>query len=90
MWEPNFGDEGPNLSGAVYQALGAASMCWLPRPSDQIFDTEQATDIAEGLLGWLRETVAELRHAPACPGDTGCWCPISQMLALWDGHSQNG
>ena len=31
---------------AVYEAIGAASMAWTPRPGDQVFDCETASQIA--------------------------------------------
>lgn len=40
---------------AVYLALGAASMCWTPRPSDQVFQPEEADAIGRALLEWLGE-----------------------------------
>lgn len=34
---------------AVFEAVGAASMCWNPKPGDQVFDTERASKIATDL-----------------------------------------
>jgi hypothetical protein len=31
---------------AVFEAVGAASMCWKPRPSSEVFDPEAAEKIA--------------------------------------------
>lgn len=31
---------------AVFEAVGAASLCWNPRPSNQVFDTTEAERIA--------------------------------------------
>lgn len=44
---PTLADE---LSGAVYEALGAASMAWDPQPSTQVFDSEKAAEIGRDLL----------------------------------------
>lgn len=38
---------------AVYLALGAASMCWEPRPGDQVFQPERADAIGKALLDRL-------------------------------------
>ena len=35
---------------AIGQAIGAASMCWTPRPSDAVFDSESALAIADALI----------------------------------------
>lgn len=35
-----------NLYHAVFEAIGSASMCWQPRPGDQVFDSEQASKVA--------------------------------------------
>lgn len=34
----------------IGEAIGAASMCWIPRPSDQVFDSEQASKIVDDLI----------------------------------------
>jgi hypothetical protein len=54
MWQPELnGEEIEPLESAVYQALGAASMCWIPHPSGE-FDSTRAKDIGDGLLAWMR------------------------------------
>jgi len=40
---------------AVFEAIGAASMCWNPRPSSEVFATEQATQIAVDLCFKIAE-----------------------------------
>lgn len=56
LWAPVFHpEETPNIEGAVYQALGAASMCWENMDHAGIFQSEEATAIAEGLLAFIRE-----------------------------------
>ena len=35
---------------AIGQAIGAASMCWTPRPSDAVFDSTAALAIADELI----------------------------------------
>ena len=31
---------------AVFECIGAASMCWNPRPTNEVFDSERASKIA--------------------------------------------
>ena len=37
----------------IFQALGAASMCWEPRPGNLVFDSDLASKIGEGLIGYI-------------------------------------
>ena len=30
----------------------------------------------------LIDRVKEIPHAPACPGDVGCWCPLGKVLDM--------
>lgn len=39
----------------IYQAVGAASMCWSPRPGSQVFETERAIAVGEALYKSLQE-----------------------------------
>lgn len=34
------------LYTAIHEAIGEASMCWNPRPSNEVFASEQASDVA--------------------------------------------
>lgn len=40
---------------SVFESIGEASMCWNPRPSVEVFDTEKATDVALRLLFKIAE-----------------------------------
>lgn len=31
---------------AIFEAIGEASMCWSPRPSNEVFASEEASDVA--------------------------------------------
>lgn len=56
IWTPHFSeDEEPNIEGAVYQALGAASVCWENTSGTGIFQSDEVTRIAEGLLRFIQE-----------------------------------
>lgn len=45
----------------VFEAVGEASMCWNPRPSNEVFASEQASDVATRLCFKIAE---ELEKAP--------------------------
>ncbi len=47
-------DDLRELEEHVFMALGAASMCWNPRPSSNIFETQEATEIGNNLVNWIR------------------------------------
>jgi len=40
---------------AVFESIGAASMCWNPRPSKETFSSEEASDIAVKLCFKIAE-----------------------------------
>lgn len=42
------------IEEVLFQALGAASMCWDPRPYSQVFDSTRAREIGEALLDEVR------------------------------------
>ena len=35
-----------NLYHDIFESIGMASMCWNPKPGDQVFDSTRASDIA--------------------------------------------
>lgn len=43
----------------VFSSLGAASMCWAPRP-EGIFKSEEAAEIGEILMGNIKEYCDDL------------------------------
>lgn len=43
-----------SLESAVFQALGYASVCWEPMDGTGVFQSEQAKDCGEKLLGFIR------------------------------------
>jgi hypothetical protein len=43
------------LETVVFQALGAASICWERMNDTGVFDDQRAKAIGESLVGWLRE-----------------------------------
>lgn len=53
---------------AIGEAIGAASMCWVPIP-EGVFDSERASEIVDVLLGYLGHR-APLVHADLKGGDT--------------------
>jgi hypothetical protein len=44
---------------AVFESIGAASMCWTPRPGKQVFNTEEAADIAIKLCFKIAEELEQ-------------------------------
>jgi len=40
---------------AVFEAIGQASMCWNPRPSNEVFSSEEASKIATDLCFKIAE-----------------------------------
>jgi hypothetical protein len=49
------------LESAIFQALGAASMCWDPPPAG-VFDSTRAKEIGETLLAELRKRPQDLQR----------------------------
>jgi hypothetical protein len=43
------------LYHSVFESIGAASMCWSPRPSNEVFMSEEASQIAVDLLFKIAE-----------------------------------
>lgn len=52
-----FDERDADINSFVFQALGAASMCWNPRPSEQVFDSTTAKEIGDALLVKINEYV---------------------------------
>lgn len=46
---------------AVFEAIGAASMCWKPRPGKQVFSSEKAGKIAVDLCFKIAEEIERLK-----------------------------
>lgn len=42
---------------AVFESIGEASMCWKPRPGKEVFQSEQASDIALRLCFKIAEEI---------------------------------
>lgn len=40
---------------AVFESIGAASMCWKPRPNKEVFDSDEASRIAVELCFKIAE-----------------------------------
>ena len=39
----------------IHQALGYASMCWIPKPSTEVFDSKEASKCGEELIEQLEK-----------------------------------
>ncbi len=54
-------DECTTLEEAVYQAVGAASVCWDNIQGAGVFDDRQATQVAEDLLAAIRQWMNDVQ-----------------------------
>jgi hypothetical protein len=50
------------LYTAVFEAIGEASMCWDPRPGNQVFASEQASDVATRLCFTIAEEFEKINN----------------------------
>jgi hypothetical protein len=48
-----------DFRSAVFQALGAASVCWYEEDGKWIFDADRAKEIGEALIEYLVEVIDE-------------------------------
>lgn len=55
LHEPDEPDAMPTVRSLVFQALGAASMCWENIEGAGVFRSERAAEIGEGLIEELRD-----------------------------------
>lgn len=60
QWAP---DRADGIQSAIFQALGAASMCWERIEDAGVFDSTRAKWVGDGLMEWLREHEAKLFDA---------------------------
>ena len=51
------GDQPLNLSDVVFQALGAASVCWENLAGAGVFDSQRAKMIGHEVMRWIRQNV---------------------------------
>lgn len=49
---------------AVFEAIGEASMCWNPKPSNEVFDSERASNVAVRLCLKIAEDIEKLPQPP--------------------------
>lgn len=72
-----------NIEQAVFEALGAASMCWSEPPTGE-FDSARAEKIGEALLKTVRE-------AAGLPDDDGPTTLAHDLAAVLNKHNmENG
>lgn len=68
------------LEEAVFQALGAASVCWSESPTGE-FDSERAKAIGDRLVGWINTHVEQVQTGSPQQGALtprpSRWRPIS-------------
>ena len=56
-WDSKLKERDEKLLSIIHQAIGQASMAWIPRPSSEVFDSDLATKISEKLLEDINEVV---------------------------------
>jgi hypothetical protein len=56
-------DSCTTLEEAVYQAIGAASVCWDNVQGAGVFDEQQASSVAKDLLSVIRKWINEVANA---------------------------
>jgi hypothetical protein len=71
-----------DITDVVFQALGAASMCWDPRPSNQVFENQEAKDIGDKVIEWIE---ANYRKNAQLPVD---W-PEKEPKIGWEQFARN-
>ena len=59
------------LYHAVFEAIGEASMCWNPRPSNEVFASEQAADVATRLCFKIAEEIEKFFKTHEQPLSSG-------------------
>lgn len=47
-----------DLKQKIFESIGAASMCWEPRPSSQVFDSTKAKEIGDSLYASVETELA--------------------------------
>ncbi len=52
---------------SVFNAIGAASMCWEPKPGDMVFNSEEASKIAVDLCFKIAEEIESRTGADFVP-----------------------
>jgi hypothetical protein len=75
-------DESITLHSAIFQALGAASMCW-ERPPEGVFDSTRAKEIGDYLHGFLDELLLDAEHALWWCGGASDFGPGGQAEEGW-------
>jgi hypothetical protein len=49
-----------DLKQKIFESVGAASMCWEPRPSSQVFDSTKAKEIGDSLYASVETELAAI------------------------------
>ena len=57
LQSPETIDPKPTLQNKVFEALGAASICWNPRPSTNVFESTEAEKIGKELMEQIESDV---------------------------------
>ncbi len=47
------------LKQRIGEAVGHASMCWTPRPGNQVFDSTEASKVVDDLYEYINKLIME-------------------------------
>lgn len=84
---PDANDPDPlHLSRILHELAGAASMCWTPKPSTAVFDSQQAIAFVEQAIAEIRRRMQMMSAAPQPVGEP---CRVDQP-AGWRCTRANG
>jgi hypothetical protein len=81
VWQP---EDDADLSAAVHQAVGSASMAWVETPTG-VFDDAWARAVADGLIAWVTERYTPKRTSEA---GCGCWVCIQKQAEKIEDYTQ--
>ena len=77
-------NEQPTVEGAVFQALGYASLCWSETPKG-VFDDTAARDVGDKLLEFIKAHPQQLTTAAPCQVHKGHSPPshVNEVHHVW-------
>lgn len=83
------------LSSQIGESLGAASMCWIPRPSKQVFDTDTIKLVNNRVIGIFlaalnqaraderAKVIEQVKKLPTKPDSCYCGKPNCYGFREW-------
>lgn len=74
-----------HLSRILHELAGAASMCWIPRPSTAVFDSQQAIVFVEQAIAEIRQRMQAMSAVPQPVGAAEVPMPEPIGWLYWTG-----